>query len=57
MGHTLDLAIVADGVETEIQRDYLNSKACDAMQGFLFSRPLSVEDMSVKLDESLVVDS
>ena len=57
MGHALDLVIVADGVETEIQRDYLNSKACDAMQGFLFSRPLSVDDMSVKLDELLVVDS
>jgi len=27
------------------------------MQGFLFIRPLSVEDMSVKLDQSLVVDS
>ena len=54
IGHALDLAIVADGVETEIQREYLNSKNCDAMQGSLFSRPLSVDDITSQLDELLV---
>ncbi|MFC1589440.1 putative bifunctional diguanylate cyclase/phosphodiesterase [Pseudomonadota bacterium] len=57
LGHALNLSIVADGVETEIQRGYLNSKGCDVMQGFLFNVPLSVEDMTLKLDESLVVDA
>lgn len=56
LGHALDLSIVADGVETEIQRGYLNSKACDVMQGFLFSKPLSVDEITIKLDEALVVD-
>ena len=56
LGHALDLSIVADGVETEIQRGYLNSKTCDVMQGFLFSKPLSVDDITIKLDEALVVD-
>ncbi|MES0327770.1 MAG: EAL domain-containing protein [Gammaproteobacteria bacterium] len=57
LGHALDLSIVADGVETEIQRGYLHSKTCDVMQGFLFSKPLSVDDITIKLDEALVVDA
>ncbi|MCW8830387.1 MAG: EAL domain-containing protein, partial [Gammaproteobacteria bacterium] len=56
MGHALGLSVVADGVETETQRDYLKAKGCDAMQGFLFSRPLSVDDITSKLDELLVAD-
>jgi len=51
LGHALGLSVVADGVETEIQRDYLKSKNCNVMQGFLFSKPLSVKDMASKLDE------
>lgn len=51
LGHDMGFTTVADGVETEVQRDYLKSKACDVMQGFLFDRPLSIEDMAAKLDE------
>lgn len=57
LGHALNFSIVADGVETETQRDYLNSKDCDVMQGFLFSKPLSVDNITIKLDEALVADS
>jgi len=31
---------VAEGVETEAQRDYLKGKGCDFVQGYLFSRPV-----------------
>jgi EAL domain-containing protein (putative c-di-GMP-specific phosphodiesterase class I) len=55
-GHALGLSIVAVGVETEIQRKQLKSKNCDVMQGFLLSQPLSVEDMTSKLDELQVAD-
>ena len=56
LGHALGLSVVADGVETEIQRDYLKSKNCNVMQGFLFSKPLSVDDMTIKLDELQTAD-
>ncbi|PKO34468.1 MAG: GGDEF domain-containing protein [Betaproteobacteria bacterium HGW-Betaproteobacteria-7] len=39
MAHQLDLAVVAEGVETECQRDYLRRHGCDQFQGFLFGKP------------------
>jgi diguanylate cyclase (GGDEF)-like protein/PAS domain S-box-containing protein len=41
MGKTLDMTIVAEGVEYEYQREYLAKKSCDLYQGFLFSKPVS----------------
>ena len=46
MSHNLNLTVIAEGVETEQQLDYLREKGCDEVQGFLFSRPLPVEEMS-----------
>ncbi len=40
MGHGLNLEIVAEGVETKEQLEYLRSKACHLAQGFYFSKPL-----------------
>jgi EAL domain-containing protein (putative c-di-GMP-specific phosphodiesterase class I) len=40
MAHSLDLRVVAEGIETERQRDYLTGLACKQGQGYLFSRPL-----------------
>lgn len=40
MAHNLDLLVVAEGVETAAQRDYLKSQDCDQIQGYLISRPL-----------------
>ncbi|MDH3343043.1 MAG: EAL domain-containing protein, partial [Gammaproteobacteria bacterium] len=54
MGHALNLTIVAEGIETEIQRDYLKSKNCDSLQGYLLSRPLSVEDITLKLNAAVM---
>jgi len=44
LAHTLRLAVVAEGVETEEQWAFLKLNACDHMQGFLFSHPLPVEE-------------
>ena len=44
MAHSLDLAVVAEGVETEQQLNFLNANGCDQIQGFYFSSPLSAED-------------
>lgn len=40
MGQELGLSLIAEGVETEHQREYLISRGCEAMQGYLFSHPL-----------------
>jgi len=41
MGKSLDLTIVAEGVETLEQQTFLREHACDEMQGYYFSRPIA----------------
>lgn len=40
MAHSLNLSVLAEGVETEAQASFLRGRRCDAIQGFLFSPPL-----------------
>ena len=40
MAHGLELTVVAEGVETEGQRNELIRQGCDLMQGYLFSKPV-----------------
>ena len=40
MAHTIDMNVVAEGVETDEQLEYLADKGCDLIQGYLFSRPV-----------------
>lgn len=40
MAHTLDLAVVAEGVENEEQLDYLRRQGCDLAQGYFIGKPL-----------------
>ena len=44
LGHSLDMKVIAEGVESEKQMSFLLENRCDAMQGFLFSRPLSADE-------------
>jgi predicted signal transduction protein with EAL and GGDEF domain len=46
LGHKLDLRVIAEGVETEQQRDFLRANDCDEMQGYLFSRPVPADDIA-----------
>ncbi len=45
LGRELNLQTIAEGVETIEQLDFLRSIDCDAVQGFLFSRPLPAADL------------
>jgi diguanylate cyclase (GGDEF)-like protein/PAS domain S-box-containing protein len=43
LAESMGLAVIAEGVELEAQRDFLARQGCYAYQGYLFSRPLSLE--------------
>ncbi|GAA6623632.1 EAL domain-containing protein [Scytonema sp. NUACC26] len=57
MAHNLNLKVIAEGVETEQELEFLRAYNCDAMQGFLFSRPLPASEFEKMLreDKRLVV--
>lgn len=44
MAHSLALNVVAEGVETKEQHEFLKGQHCDEVQGYYFSKPLSVSD-------------
>ena len=49
MGKVLGLTIVAEGVETKEQDDFLRQNACDEIQGFLYSKPMPAEELAAQL--------
>lgn len=55
LAHALKLNVIAEGVETQEQLESLRVLKCDEVQGFLFSRPLSVADFTSLLAERLSI--
>lgn len=56
MGHNLGLNVIAEGVETQEQRQCLEIIGCDAFQGYLFSRPLPLlefEQLAIQTNENI----
>ena len=51
MGKHLDLQIIVEGVETIEQSDFLEAIGCDIAQGFLYGRPMPVEEFEKLLVE------
>lgn len=49
LGQSLGLAVIAEGVETEAQRDFLAQQGCHAYQGYLYSEPAPVGDFLARL--------
>ena len=56
MAASLNLKVVAEGVETVAQLDFLRDKLCDEVQGFLFSKPVPAEKISHYLKTHLTRD-
>ncbi|CAE6761861.1 hypothetical protein R69746_03428 [Paraburkholderia aspalathi] len=46
LAHSLKLQVIAEGVETSAQLDFLKERACDEMQGFYFAKPMSTDAIS-----------
>jgi len=53
MGNSLNLKVIAEGVETEGQFEMLKERHCDEMQGYLFSRPVPVDAVAGLLRDGL----
>lgn len=51
MGHSMRMRVVAEGVETQAQADFLRELGCDEMQGYLLSRPLPGPELADWLRE------
>jgi EAL domain-containing protein (putative c-di-GMP-specific phosphodiesterase class I) len=45
MGKSLNLRVIAEGVETEAQMAFLREHQCDEVQGYYYSKPLALEDV------------
>jgi diguanylate cyclase (GGDEF)-like protein len=52
MAHHLNMAVVAEGVENEVQKEFLIQAGCDKIQGFLYSPPLRPEEFALQLKRS-----
>jgi diguanylate cyclase (GGDEF)-like protein/PAS domain S-box-containing protein len=52
MAHSLDIDVIAEGVETVEQRQYLLDKGCMHYQGYLFSKPVPIDEFELLLRKS-----
>jgi diguanylate cyclase (GGDEF)-like protein len=52
MAHSLQMRVIAEGVETEAQLAFLSAEQCDEIQGYLFGRPVAASQVGAYLRES-----
>jgi len=53
MGQSLNLRVIAEGVETQAELEFLQSQHCDEGQGYYFSRPVSAQQFAVLLETGI----
>ncbi|MDV7393542.1 EAL domain-containing protein, partial [Arthrospira platensis SPKY1] len=52
MSHALGIEVIAEGVETEAQQSVLQEQGCHFYQGYLFGRPVPIDELEPQLDKS-----
>ena len=52
MAKQLGLSVIAEGVETKDQLDFLDSIGCDTVQGFYYSRPIPPEEFEIFMEKN-----
>jgi len=59
MGRSLNLWVVAEGVETESQLSFLKSQGCQEVQGYYFSKPLDVDAMTklLHIEQPFIIEN
>ncbi len=55
MAHSLKLKVIAEGVETEEQREYLLKKGCTHYQGYLFGKPIPIDQFEASLKRNKLI--
>lgn len=53
LAHRLDMKVIAEGVETREQADFLKENGCDFFQGYYFSRPVPQDQFEALLEQDL----
>lgn len=51
LAHTLQIPVIAEGVETDVQWDYLAARGVQYVQGYLVARPMAIDDFARWIDE------
>ena len=51
MAHSMSIKVVAEGVETDQQLNFLSGLGCDAAQGFFIAKPMKAEEVGKWLED------
>jgi len=57
LGQALKLKVIAEGVETEEQAAFLHQNACDSFQGYLYSKPVTIDELETLQDKTYPISS
>ncbi|MDD2789136.1 MAG: EAL domain-containing protein [Sulfurimonas sp.] len=57
LAHSLNLKVIAEGVETKEQRDFLVKNGCEKIQGYFYSKPIPADALEVLLKDTKVIQA